>query len=730
MSQVPVLLITPPFTQLNTPYPATAYLKGFLSTRHIASAQADLGIEVTLSLFSQPILTRVFKEIPQQAWSENAQRMIQLSQVYLDTIDSVILFLQGKNPSLAHRIAQRNFLPEANRFAQTGDLIADFGSMGIQDKAKHLCTLYLEDLSDLIQECLDPNFGFSRYAERLARSANSFDNLQEALDAAPSLIDQLLFSCLHKRILETQPVLLAISVPFPGNLYAALRCGQYIHQHFPNIRVAMGGGFPNTELRSLTEPRVFDYVDYICLDDGEAPLENLILHLQGKQSREALKRTFIRNEQNQVVFIDNAACTDYRQAQVGTPDYRDLPLDQYLSAIEISNPMHSLWSDGRWNKLTMAHGCYWGKCSFCDITLPYIAEYEPMTAALIADRMQTLIEQTGTSGFHFVDEAAPPALMKALALEILARKMIVTWWANIRFEKAFTRDLCLLLKSSGCIAVSGGLEVASDRLLGLIRKGITVAQVALVNKHFSNAGIMVHAYLMYGFPSQTAQETIDSLEMVRQMFRAGILQSAFWHQFAMTAHAPVGLQPEAFGAINESIIPGSFANNDLVHRDPHGADHESFSFGLKKSLLNYMHGIGLDTPVPQWFEHKVPKTSISQDYITGQLESEEMRSDKPGSRVIFTGELPTIEIVTKTKKGNSWEIASLQFQTRMNSLNIRIPVEQGHWLYRLIQHLYTGKTMSLQSVKESYEQAGMEDFEIFWDNKPVDTLWKAGLLVV
>lgn len=55
---------------------------------------------------------------------------------------------------------------------------------------------------------------------------------------------------------------------------------------------------------------------------------------------------------------------------------------------------------------------------------------------------------------------------------------------------------------------------------------------------------MVHAYLMYGFPTQTAQETIDSLEMVRQMFEQGIIQSGFWHQFAMTAHSPVGLDPK------------------------------------------------------------------------------------------------------------------------------------------------------------------------------------------
>jgi hypothetical protein len=733
VSQAPVLLITPPFTQLNTPYPATAYLKGFLRTRGIASAQADLGIEVTLALFSRQSVAEVFRRISLQDHaqpSENALRIIRLQDSYINTIDAVVQFLQGRNPTLAHRISQRNFLPEASRFSQADDLSHAFGQMGIQDKAKHLATLYLEDLSDLIKECLDPHFGFSRYAERLARSAGSFDTLAEALAAEPTLVDELLFRALDEQLNTAQPQLVALSVPFPGNLYAALRCGQYIKQHYPHIKVAMGGGFPNTELRSLSEPRVFEYVDFITLDDGEAPLEQLIKHVQGSIPSQELKRTFVLEGSN-VVFVNNAACTDYKQGQVGTPDYGDLPLDSYLSAIEITNPMHSLWSDGRWNKLTMAHGCYWGKCTFCDISLPYISDYEPLTASLIADRMQELVEQTGTTGFHFVDEAAPPALMRALALELISRKMIVSWWANIRFEKAFTRDLCQLLKASGCIAVSGGLEVASDRLLELIKKGITVAQVAKVNKHFTEAGIMVHAYLMYGFPTQTAQETIDSLEMVRQMFSAGILQSAFWHQFAMTAHAPVGLQPAAFGvAYHESHVQGVFANNDIVHTDTAGADHDTFSYGLKKSLFNWMNGIELAAPLHTWFDFKVPRASIAADHIQKVLEEPEYGSTNPNAKVVFIGAQPDFEIVTKSKKGSSWELASLTFETPQRTHNIKVAPEQGKWLADILSKISTSTPLRLAEVKADYEANGLEDFELFWDNKPVDSLWKAGLLVL
>ena len=726
------LLLTPPFTQLNTPYPATAYLKGFLNTRSIPSVQADLGIEVTLALFSGNGLHDLFTEIQSRnaEWPPETTRTLRMASAYIQTIDEVIAFLQGKRPTLAHRIAGRRFLPEGARFQQADDLQWAFGSMGVQDKAKHLATLYLEDLSDLIRETVDEHFGFSRYAERLGRSANQFDELHEALQQPFTYTDTLLIRILEQRLQEVRPDVVALSVPFPGNLYASLRCGQWIKQHHPHIKVAMGGGFANTELRSLKDPRVFDYYDFITLDDGERPIENLWEHLQGKRSIEELKRTFTRLN-GEVVYINHPGCSDYKQSQVGTPDYSDLLLDRYISAIEIANPMHSLWSDGRWNKLTMAHGCYWGKCTFCDISLDYIKLYEPVAASLIVDRMEEMIAATGQTGFHFVDEAAPPSLMKAVAIEILKRKLVVSWWTNVRFEKSFTRDLCLLLSASGCIAVSGGLEVAADRLLQLINKGITVSQVAKVCRHFTESGIMVHAYLMYGFPTQTAQETIDSLEMVRQLFETGVLRSGFWHLFTMTAHSPVGMEPEKFRVKKKQEVAISFANNDVDHIDLTGTDHEAFGFGLKKALLNYMHGACFDFPLQKWFDFPVPKTSVAPNVIQQALEEPEP-TGHANSKYIWIGHPPEKEIIRKSKKGNQWEVLSITFQHITGKFSISVEPDKGEWLIQLLEQLKPEqpKLLSLKDIKEAYEAAGFEYFELFWDNKPVNTLYKAGLLCI
>ena len=728
-----VYLVTPPFTQLNTPYPATAYLKGFLNTKNISSFQSDLGIEVILVLFSKSGLEDLFNEINkgQESLSENAHRIIALKSHYINTIDAVISFLQGHNPTLSHLICQEDFLPEASRFDQVEELDWAFGTMGTQDKAKHLATLYLEDISDLIVECADPHFGFSRYAERLARSAGSFDELYRFLQLDLTYTDRILIEILKKRMEEVQPELVSISVPFPGNLYAAFRTAQWIKIHYPKVKIAMGGGFPNTELRSVSDVRVFEFFDFICLDDGEGPIEHLCELIDGKRGIKDLKRTFTLAD-GRLNYCNASTALDYKQFETGTPDYSDLCLDRYISVIEVVNPMHRMWSDGRWNKLTMAHGCYWGKCTFCDISLDYIKIYEPIAAGLLCDRMEEMIRQTGECGFHFVDEAAPPALMRSLALEIIRRKLTLTWWTNIRFEKSFTKDLCLLLKASGCIAISGGLEVASDRLLGLIQKGVTVEQVAKVTRNFTDAGIMVHAYLMYGFPTQTAQETIDSLEMVRQMFEAGILQSAFWHQFAMTAHSPVGMYPEKFNVEKATGTIGTFANNDIVHLDKSGADHELFSYGLKKSLFNYMHGICFDYPLQDWFEHKVPDTRIDPQFIVSSLSEDEPIIVKPDAKIVWLGSPPLLKYFTKNKRGSQWEMAELKFYDIKSDRTIQLGKEQAAWLVNILSKINPENTeiYTFRKVKEDFESRLGQDFEPFWYSKTISTLRERGLLVL
>jgi len=724
LNRLEILLITPPLTQLNTPYPAMAYLKGFFKQFGYSVNQADLGIELVLDIFSFSGLTKVFEEINTENFelSENSQHIYALKNTYIQAIDDVIKFLQNKNETLAYRICSRSFLPEASRFAQLADEEWAFGTMGIRDKARYLSTLYIEDIGDLINETISPDFKFTKYAEHLAKSASSFDKLENSLKRNNDFVDKIMLRLLKKHIDHCKPDIIGFSVPFPGNLYGALRCCGYIKKNFPEIKIVMGGGYPNTELRELSDPRVFDYVDFITLDDGERPLMQILDYLCDQIHIESLVRTFVKLN-GEVKYINQSGIKDYSHSEIATPDYGGLLLDQYLSVIEVANPMHRLWSDGRWNKLTLAHGCYWHRCTFCDTSLDYIKKYDATEISIIVDRIEKVIKQTGETGFHFVDEAAPPALLRDLAIELIRKKLNISWWTNIRFEAGFTSDLAKLLAASGCIAVSGGIEVASDRLLKLINKGVNLKTVSKSTLNFRDAGIMVHAYLMYGFPTQTEQETIDSLEVVRQLFDYGLINSAYWHLFTATIHSPVGKNPKEFKISLPANQKGTFANNDLIHIDPL-TNHEKFGKGLNKAIYNFMHDIGFDFHLQEWFDFPIPETTVDMQLIENYLLIPEKADDeKLNHRIVYIGELPDLK---KLKKKSQ-----LTFYTKNNTIKIRDEESVIYFFYKTISNLKEKTTtLKLSDLSEGFENKTERPFSLFLQSSNWQKAREAGLLII
>lgn len=551
-----ILLITPPLTQLNTPYPATAYLKGLFAAQGHEVHQLDLGIELADRVLSKEFLQSI-----------GLEREAQL-------IEPVKRFLRGQDDTLGPRIANRSLLPEGKRFEQLDEdhLEWSFGVSGTTDKAQHLATLFIEEVADYVREHVDPHFDLVRYAEYLSNDAPSFDPLYEELQRDPSPIDRLMLSILEEKIstfnFQFSIDRVCITIPFPGCLYGALRCGQWLKAN-TKATIELGGGFPNTEWRQMNEPRIYEFCDEVVVDGHPEAIDHC-------------------------------------------PDFGDQPLDKYLSMSEMTNPMHRLWSQGRWNKMVMAQGCYWHRCAFCDTSLPYIGDYRAPKTSTVVDRMERVMAQTGRTGFHFVDEALPPKLLGEVAEEILRRGLTLSFWGNIRFEKAYTAELCDLLAEAGMVAVSGGLEVASDRLLKLMDKGVTIQQTAEACRHLRDAGIMVHTYLMYGFPTETLQETVDALETVRRMFDEGIVQSAFWHRYAMTCHSPSGLHPEAFGARRLTLVPNPFCNNEVDWEPIDGGqqfdyDIDAVGAALRLATYNYMNGLGLEQPVRSWFPIRVPR---------------------------------------------------------------------------------------------------------------------------
>lgn len=554
-----ILLITPPVVQPNSPYPATAYLYDFLKEKYEVS-QIDSSIE---------LLNRVLSK----KFFENAGFSVE----YSSKIEPVLAFLQNKNPSLAERIAGGNFLPQGKRFSViddfennfSGGIDAFFGEMGIHDKAVFLASLFIDDCCDFINEKIDQNFGISRYAEKIAASQQDFSEILLQLNAKQTEIQKIAAKMVREYFETENPDFVLFTIPFPGTLFFALFMAREFKKLNPKIKVVFGGGFVSTELREIQDKRFFEFVDFIVLDGMSG----------------------------------------------GKADFSGLPLDKYFGMAESVNLMHDLWGKYRWNKIMLAHGCYWHRCKFCDTTLDYIKNYQPMNEVEIVNQMEKIIAQTGLTGFHFVDEAIPPKLALAVANEILRRNLTVSWWGNIRFEKFYTKSVCETLAKSGCIAVSGGLEGITNKMMEFLDKGISIETAVKTMNNFAENGILVHSYLMFGIPSQTLCDLIDGCEILRQCFEEKIINSAFWHRFSATIHSPVGQNPEKYGI---KILTGKsdFANNDLKFVEENcRVDWDKIGDSLKKMLYNFQLGIGIDFPVREWFETSVPKTKIAKNFV-------------------------------------------------------------------------------------------------------------------
>ncbi len=419
----------------------------------------------------------------------------------------------------------------------TGELI-EFLSGPAPLEAKRGASEAIDELALWIRDNIDEDFGFSRYAEHLCRAVTKFADLERRVKKR-GVMDRPLERRLEEAIDEIDPTIVGVTCPFPGTLVASFKIARYIKRKHPGIKIVLGGGYVSTELRDIASKGPGRYFDKFLLDEGYSILAEML----GGKKGEAEVPLFVR------------------------PTYDGIDWSEYFDVVETDNFVTSLWSSGKWLKLIMARGCYWHKCAFCDVKLPYIGCFNMPKASEIADCLEEFFPKDGSSrlsGVHFVDEAMPPALVSAVCDEILARGLDVEWWGNVRFDLSFTPALAKKMAKAGCIAVTGGLECANDRLLKLMNKGITLASAEKVLRAFKAAKIFVHAYLMYDFPTETKAEQKGAERYVRGLAKKGLVQSCFWHRFALTVHSPIAREPEKFGIIVKPL-KSDFARNELEY---------------------------------------------------------------------------------------------------------------------------------------------------------------------
>jgi radical SAM superfamily enzyme YgiQ (UPF0313 family) len=624
-------LVQPPFVQLNAPYPAVYYLESFLRSRGLEARAFDHSIELFRLIYSKAGIERVFEAAEARlagpdsplgkadaATQTEIARYRSYRRLYPEWIEGVVDFLSGGDPAFAHRLASAVEFP---RGARAQALLEAAGGRIGADDARELATAILDDLGDFIRFALDPEFSTIRYGDRLARSQGDFGEVEAGLSSG------YLIGAFYRPWLaefwraRRDSDLVLISVPFPGCLVGALACAQEARAALgPRATIVLGGGYVNTELRELKDPRIFDYCDYLSFDAGFGSLASIVEAVaaarDGSEAAPPLYKTMRRDGEGRILAegFGEGIATDSsdtlrpfveleRAALASTfPDYASADYGRYLRVVDSENPMHRLWSDTPWLKYSLAHGCYWHRCAFCDTELDYVANYVPSEIEALEKAADSASARHGLYGLHFVDEAMPMGRLLAFAeanrRRVAEGKRPFSFWGNTRFDASWTQDRAELLAASGLVAVSGGIEIATGRGLELTDKGFDLEGLVRSLVALRRSGLFVHAYLIYGFPGEGRREIADSAEMVRQLFASGAVDSAFWHRFVLTRNSR--LMAEWKAGAHPDLKPldrgGSFAANDLSFEGEEAYDE--FDGPLESSLEAWMAGEELEKPYP------------------------------------------------------------------------------------------------------------------------------------
>lgn len=676
-------IVLPPLVQLNTAYPSGAYLKSFFKTQNLDARWFDLSIELFNEIFCRrgleclfekctDIALKKYDEALKNGDSGSAQallRYVSESSRWIDWIDSIVAILRDGNPSgdnpdcrtsgreLCHGFV---FSPFAPRGMRMENFLSNLDHEPTTDDARFLASLALADLADFIAVVFDSEFSLVRYAESLAISETSFAQIEKGLD---SPVLKTFYEKTLQRFFATREfteelsnsfdsgkkVLICISVPFAGTFTAALYTARFFRQHYGDkVFISIGGGFINTELREISDKKIFDYVDSISYDRGYGSYKALFESGILNQKKECGNGKKILNQLYKMRLFDGEKIIAQKESDPGfqkfeetvtaeiVPDFSDIDFSKYPRMIDDTNPMQRLWSDGSWLKVYLAHGCYWHKCDFCDVTLDYVSGYRQTKIEKLYRGLLEQAQKKKIWGIHFVDEAMPISALTKFSLLNSASENRFSFWGNIRFEKNFSYDLVSLFSYSGLVGVSGGIEIATGSGLDGIHKGTDIDSIVGACCAFKENGVLVHAYMIYGYWNQSDQDTINSMETLRQMYAAELLDSSFWHKFVLTRHSRIysewekGMHPDL-----KPIEPkgaGVFAKNGLHFQ---GEDRsEKFSDGLNRALQAWMHGESLNKKVNRWFDFKTPEPTVKSDYIEESIRRYEKKKERDFSAPI------------------------------------------------------------------------------------------------
>ncbi|MFH2059561.1 MAG: radical SAM protein [Pseudomonadota bacterium] len=359
-------------------------------------------------------------------------------------------------------------------------------------------------------------------------------------DAAPE--KNPFHACFHAigdRLALENPILIGISIAFPGQVQPGFSLAYHLKARFPHVHLTVGGPAITQILVRQTlknQARILGPFDSVVLYEGEEALLELADTLS---SGETPDRIIIGK-------------TDTRLEQLPSPDFDGLPLDLYFSP-ELILPYDP------------SRGCYWGKCAFCHYGLcgSGTARYRERKINDMVRHLRDMASQYPCRNFYFSQDAFLPATARKLALALKEESLKIHWSSDMRPEKELTQACCRDLKAGGALSIALGIESASPRVLKLIHKGITVDTQRTAVKNLAGQRIAVEAMCFNAFPTETRAEAETTIQFIRDLKKD--LALFICGRFGLWHGSHVALHPELYQIRKIWHLTGDELGTALFH---------------------------------------------------------------------------------------------------------------------------------------------------------------------
>jgi len=357
--------------------------------------------------------------------------------------------------------------------------------------------------------------------------------LQAVRDPRHNMFLEIFERVIVPDIVREKPDLVGISIPTMGQMLAGMTLAYLIRQTGLSCHITVGG--PHITMLREQIPRVpalFGLIDSVVAFDGETPLLRLAEAIDSDGDLAEVPNLVYKADGE--IRVNPISPRAWREAarSARPPDFDGLPLDRYL-APELVLP------------LITSHGCYHGKCGFCNVGYGDAKSFYPLPVDQVLDQITALQEKYGVRHIFFADEAITPRTLRELSAQLADRGDPANWCGCARFERTLSQGLLESMSRGGCRMLLFGLETASERMIQHMVKGTQRDQMSRILNVSAQAGIWNHTFFFFGFPGETMEDAQETVNFVYAHQQA--IHSASLGEFVLERYSPAHLDPKRYG---------------------------------------------------------------------------------------------------------------------------------------------------------------------------------------